>query len=201
MPIYYDLVRRPDPENSGNPQPLFPRIVNKGTAELKDLLDDMGTKVDEATLLRVLMALREAVSTELMRSRRVHIKGWGSFSLRLEGRLVEEPDDIHAQSVSVADINFRPEKAFVQACRQGSIVRDSEGFRTSTDCSLAEQLALLRTYFANHVELTTRQFCHLTGLASTRAYQALAELVEGGYLRRMGQRASTHYIRTDRPLE
>lgn len=201
MPIYYDLVNRPDPENTGDPQPLYPRVVCKGTVKLSDLLVDMSTKVDEATLVRVLTALRAAVCTELMRSRRVHIEGWGSFSLRLEGRPVDEPEDIHAQSISVAGINFQPEKAFVKACRQGDIVRDSEGFRTSADCPLSEQLALLANYFASHVELTTNEFVRLTGIRPTKARVALAELVERGYLARMGRLSATHYVRTEMPLE
>ena len=201
MPIYYDLVRRPDPDKTDLPQPLYPRVVHKGTAEKKELLTDMGAKVDEATLSRVLIALRHAVCRELMRSNRVHLEGWGSFTLRLEGGPVEDPEDIHAQSIQVAGINFRPDKAFVNACREGDIKRDSNGFTASADCDLDAQLRVLADHFAEHREMTTRTFACRTGLVGKKAYNALANLVEKGYLLRLGKRAATHYIRTDKPLE
>ena len=201
MPIYYDLVRRLDPRKTGEPQPFYPQAKAQGTIGLKELLDDMGTKVDEATLLRVLTALRGAVCTELMRSRRVHIQGWGTFFVRLEGRPVDDPEEIHAQSIRVADITFQPEEAFVQACRQGKIERDDKGFATSKAYTLEELVQILADHFANESELTASAFKRLTGLIGRKAYDALSELVEEGYLLRKGRRAATHYVRTDRPLE
>lgn len=201
MPIYYDLVRRLDPRKTGEPQPFYPQAKAQGTIGLKELLEDMGTKVDEATLLRTLTALRGAVCKELMRSRRVHIEGWGTFFVRLEGRPVDDPEEIHAQSISVADITFQPEKDFVHACRQGKIVRDDNGFAASKACTLDEQLRILADHFAEESELTATRFKHLTGLIGGKAYEALDELMEKGYLLRKGRRASTHYVRTDKPLE
>lgn len=201
MPIYYDLVRRLDSRKTGEPQPFYPQAKAQGTVGLKELLDDMSTKVDEATLARTLMALRGAVCKELMRSRRVHIEGWGTFFVRLEGRPVDDPEDIHAQSIRVADITFRPEEAFVQACRQGKIERDDDGFAASRAYTLEDLLRILADHFATESELTATTFKRLTGLIGRKSYEALAELVEKGYILRKGRRASTHYVRTDKPLE
>ncbi len=33
MAAQYDFQRRPNPKGDGEPQPLYPRIVNKGTIE------------------------------------------------------------------------------------------------------------------------------------------------------------------------
>lgn len=38
MPICYGLVNRPNPENTGDSHPLYPRVVCKGTAKTGDLL-------------------------------------------------------------------------------------------------------------------------------------------------------------------
>jgi len=101
----------------------------------------------------------------------------------------------------VAGINFRPERAFLKECCLGSIVRTEKGYAVSADCTLEQQFQKLSDYFGEHMELTTHTFSHLTGLVGKKAYQALAQLVEKGYLSRMGQRAATHYVRTDKPLE
>ena len=201
MPIYYDFVSPPRREDGDDQRPQYPCFVNQGTVTLDDLIDLIGTKSDKATTLRVLTALEEAIAVEMRRGHRVRIEGLGSFYPHLEGRPVESKDDIHAQSIRVDTIQFKADKGFVDAC-QSDILRApaGKGIRSSADCPLDKQLSLLAQHFTTQDELTTRQFVHLTGLCTSKAYQALDNLTDSGYLLRKGTRSATHYILGDRPL-
>lgn len=41
MAAEYDFRRRPNPKGDGELQPLYPRIVNKGTIEMERLVQDI----------------------------------------------------------------------------------------------------------------------------------------------------------------
>ena len=41
MAAQYDFQRRPNPKGDGELQPLYPRIVNKGTIEMERLVQDI----------------------------------------------------------------------------------------------------------------------------------------------------------------
>lgn len=101
MAAQYDFQRRPNPKGDGELQPLYPRIVNKGTIDTERLVSDISrmSSFSPGDINGLLAAIEDRVSYYLSEGHHVQLGGMGYFSAGLKGRPVIDPKEIHAQTI------------------------------------------------------------------------------------------------------
>lgn len=101
MAAQYDFQRRPNPKGDGELQPLYPRIVNKGTIDTERLVSDISrmSSFSPGDIHGLLAAIEDRVSYYLSEGHHVQLGDMGYFSAGLQGRPVMDPKEIHAQTI------------------------------------------------------------------------------------------------------
>ena len=120
MAAQYDFQRRPNPKGDGELQPLYPRIVNKGTIDTERLVSDISrmSSFSPGDINGLLAAIEDRVSYYLSEGHHVQLGGMGYFSAGLKGRPVIDPKEIHAQTIFFRQSTFPHIARFPQAvCR------------------------------------------------------------------------------------
>jgi len=103
MAAEYDFQRKPNPKGDGELQPMYPRIVNKGTITGKRLVSDISqaTSFTPGDVEGVLAALESRISYYLSEGHHVQLGNMGHFSAGLTARHGQEgnpcADDIFRQ--------------------------------------------------------------------------------------------------------
>lgn len=90
MAAEYDFQRKPNPKGDGELQPMYPRIVNKGTITVKRLVSDISqaTSFTPGDVEGVLAALESRISYYLSEGHHVQLGNMGHFSAGLTARPV-----------------------------------------------------------------------------------------------------------------
>lgn len=140
----------------------------------------------------VLDALMDAMVMNLQFGRTVELGDFGFFSLKLQARPVKDKKEIHAQSVSVVNANFRTSAVLKRKVSNISLKRAREGFASSEEGSPERRKELLKNHFKNHISLNVEQYRRLTGLLKGKALRELHKWVEEGYLDTQG--AAPHMV-------
>ena len=85
MAAEYDFQRKPNPKGDGELQPMYPRIVNKGTITGKRLVSDISqaTSFTPGDVEGVLAALESRISYYLSEGHHVQLGNMGYFSAGL----------------------------------------------------------------------------------------------------------------------
>ena len=85
MAAEYDFQRKPNPKGDGELQPMYPRIVNKGTITGKRLVSDISqaTSFTPGDVEGVLAALESRISYYLSEGHHVQLGNMGHFSAGL----------------------------------------------------------------------------------------------------------------------
>lgn len=98
MAAEYDFQRKPNPKGDGELQPMYPRIVNKGTITGKRLVSDISqaTSFTPGDVEGVLAALESRISYYLSEGHHVQLGNMGHFSAGLTARPVMDKKEIHA---------------------------------------------------------------------------------------------------------
>lgn len=122
----------------------------------------------------------------------VEVGDLGFFSLKLKSRPVTNPKEIHAQSVSVVNVNFCSSGKLKRKVQAISLERASEGFATSTKGDPEKRLASLLEYLDNHPFITRKEYCNMTRLLRNKAQNELNRWVKAGYITTIG--ATTHKV-------
>ena len=88
MAAEYDFQRKPNPKGDGELQPMYPRIVNKGTITVKRLVSDISqaTSFTPGDVEGVLAALESRISYYLSEGHHVQLGNMGHFSAGLTAR-------------------------------------------------------------------------------------------------------------------
>ena len=174
MAAEYDFQRKPNPKGDGELQPMYPRIVNKGTITGKRLVSDISqaTSFTPGDVEGVLAALESRISYYLSEGHHVQLGNMGHFSAGLTARPVMDKKEIHAQTIFFGKVHFRVSPGFRKQCA-GFVerVRAGYGFRHSKDYS------------------------GITGLLKNKALNDLNLLVEKGILTTLGQGSHKVYVR------
>lgn len=134
MAAEYDFQRKPNPKGDGELQPMYPRIVNKGTITGKRLVSDISqaTSFTPGDVEGVLAALESRISYYLSEGHHVQLGNMGYFSAGLTARPVMDKKEIHAQTIFFGKVHFRVSPGFRKQCA-GFVerVRAGYGFRHS----------------------------------------------------------------------
>lgn len=181
MAAEYDFQRKPNPKGDGELQPMYPRIVNKGTITVKRLVSDISqaTSFTPGDVEGVLAALESRISYYLSEGHHVQLGNMGHFSAGLTARPVMDKKEIHAQTIFFGKVHFRV----------------SPGFRHSEDISGAERYRRLCAFLDANPFITRKDYSGITGLLKNKALNDLNLLVEKGILTTLGQGSHKVYVR------
>ena len=196
MAAEYDFQRLPGAKNDGTPQPLYPKIVSKGTIDTKRMVSDISqmSSFSPADINGLLTAFEERISYYLSEGHHVQLGNMGYFSAGLKARPVTDRKEIHAQSIYFGKVNFRVSPHFRKECA-GFVVRSKQGFRESSNLSGSERYRRLSVYLESHPFITRADYSGLTGLLKKKALHDLNLLVENGNLSTLGRGTHKVYIK------
>ena len=198
MAAEYDFRRRPNPKGDGELQPLYPRIVNKGTIEMERLVQDIAdmSSFTPGDVKGVVALLEDRISYYLSEGHHVQLGDIGYFSASLQARPVMDPKEIHSQTIFFGKVHLRVSPDFRKRCA-GYVERAKYGFRKSAELSGAERYRRLLAFFETHPFITRHDYSGITGLLKNKALNDLNLLVEKGYLNTVGQGSHKVYVRAD----
>ena len=134
MAADYDFRRKPNEKGDGEVQPLYPRIVSKGTIDSKRLFREIAeaSSFTEGDLAGIMVAFQEKVSYYLSEGYHVKLGEIGYFSSSLKARPVMDKKEIRSVSISFDNVNFRATPWFRRRS-SGTVTRAKFGFQESSN--------------------------------------------------------------------
>lgn len=202
MAAEYDLVRKPNEKGDGTLQPLYPRIVSKGTIDTRELIERIVkcSTFSYGDVEGVLAELTEKISDYLIDGYHVEFGKMGYFSAKLSSRPVMDKKEIRAASIHFDNINFRPSSWF-KKYSQGPVERAAYGFNHSVELPEEERRRRLEVYLDKHPFITRTTYSSITGLLKNRALNELNKLIANGILEYEGRGSHKVYIRAESKKE
>ncbi|MBP1615913.1 MAG: hypothetical protein H6Q13_3361 [Bacteroidetes bacterium] len=197
MAAEYDFRRKPSSKEEAEQQPLYPRIVSKGTISTQKLITEISeaSTFTEGDLEGVLCALSKKISGYLADGFHVELGEMGYFSVSLKARPVMDKKEIRSHSVSFDNINFRASSKFrKQSC--GYLERARYGFRHSANLPEETRKSRLEAYFSTHHFITRTEYSQISGLLKGKALKELNDLIADGYLDTIGRGSHKIYVKT-----
>lgn len=190
MSAQYDLYETPDIKQTGEKQPLHPRIVPKGTIGQDEFLDRVHkfTGISRSLLAGVMQSFQNELKDLLANGWIVELGEIGYFSVSLQGPPVMHKKDVRAQSIKLKNINYLPTKQFKREVgydmrleRTESLTRPKDNGRSEAEC-----LALITAHLEKYPCMTRADYCYMTGHDKKRALKELNAFIEKGILMRYG---------------
>lgn len=190
MSAQYDLYETPDIKQTGEKQPLHPRIVPKGTIGQDEFLDRVHkfTGISRSLLAGAMQSFQNELKDLLANGWIVELGEIGYFSVSLQGPPVMHKKDVRAQSIKLKNINYLPTKQFKREVgydmrleRTESLTRPKGNGRSEAEC-----LALITAHLEKYPCMTRTDYCHMTGHDKKRALKELNAFIEKGILMRYG---------------
>lgn len=190
MSAQYDLYETPDIKQTGEKQPLHPRIVPKGTIGQDEFLDRVHkfTGISRSLLAGAMQSFQNELKDLLANGWIVKLGEIGYFSVSLQGPPVMHKKDVRAQSIKLKNINYLPTKQFKREVgydmrleRTESLTRPKGNGRSEAEC-----LALITAHLEKYPCMTRTDYCHMTGHDKKRALKELNAFIEKGILMRYG---------------
>ena len=190
MSAQYDLYETPDIKQTGEKQPLHPRIVPKGTIGQDEFLDRVHkfTGISRSLLAGAMQSFQNELKDLLANGWIVELGEIGYFSVSLQGPPVMHKKDVRAQSIKLKNINYLPTKQFKREVgydmrleRTESLTRPKGNGRSEAEC-----LALITAHLEKYPCMTRTDYYHMTGHDKKRALKELNAFIEKGILMRYG---------------
>lgn len=190
MSIHYDLYKTPDIQQTGEEQPLHPRVVFKGTVDQEEFLDRVHkfTGISRSLLAGAMQSFQNELRDLLANGWIVELGDIGYFSVSLQGPPVMEKKDVHAQSIKLKNVNFRAGKQFkkevgwqIRPERGESTTRPHGEGRSEEEC-----LTIINEHLKKYPCITRTDYSRLTGHNKKRALSELNAFIERGVLIRYG---------------
>lgn len=190
MSIHYDLYETPDIQQTGEEQPLHPRVVFKGTIDQEEFLDRVHkfTGMSRSMLAGAMLSFQNELRDLLANGWIVELGDIGYFSVSLQGPPVMKKKDVHAQSIKLKNVNFRVGNQFKKEVswqmkpeRSESMTRPQSEGHSNEEC-----LAIVNEHLKKYPCITRTDYCRLTGHDKQRALKELNGFIEQGVLMRYG---------------
>ena len=191
MSAQYDLYETPDIKQTGEKQPLHPRIVPKGTIGQDEFLDRVHkfTGISRSLLAGAMQSFQNELKDLLANGWIVELGEIGYFSVSLKcDRQVTDKKDVRAQSIKLKNINYLPTKQFKREVgydmrleRTESLTRPKGNGRSEAEC-----LALITAHLEKYPCMTRTDYCYMTGHDKKRALKELNAFIKKGILMRYG---------------
>ena len=174
MAADYDFRRKPNEKGDEELQPLYPRIVSKGTIDCKRLFREISeaSTFTEGDLAGIMVSLQEKVSYYLSEGYHVKLGEIGYFSASLKARPVMDKKEIRSVSISFDNVNFRATKWFRRRS-SGTVTRAKFGFQESSNLARVtvpelrrrNQGVALKFTLSKEMETERISFLSITGRA------------------------------------
>ena len=190
MSAQHDLYETPDIKQTGEKQPLHPRIVPKGTIGQDEFLDRVHkfTGISRSLLAGAMQSFQNELKDLLANGWIVELGEIGYFSVSLQGPPVMHKKDVRAQSIKLKNINYLPTKQFKREVgydmrleRTESLTRPKGNGRSEAEC-----LALITAHLEKYPCMTRTDYCYMTGHDKKRALKELNAFIKKGILMRYG---------------
>ena len=190
MSAQYDLYETPDIKQTGEKQPLHPRIVPKGTIGQDEFLDRVHkfTGISRSLLAGAMQSFQNELKDLLANGWIVELGEICYFSVSLQGPPVMHKKDVRAQSIKLKNINYLPTKQFKREVgydmrleRTESLTRPKGNGRSEAEC-----LALITAHLEKYPCMTRTDYCYMTGHDKKRALKELNAFIKKGILMRYG---------------
>ena len=198
MSIYYDLYPAADIQQTGEEQPLYPRIVTKGTIEKEEFLEHVSRfcHLNKSVLAGAMDAFESELKDLLANGWNVSLGDIGYFSLSLEGPKVMNKNEVRAYSIDLKKVNFRVNKVFKNDIRsQMRLERKTSLTRAElSKYTLDECRKMTEEYLENHPFITREAYCRLTEHKKKAALKELSSFIEEGLLQRHGAGRTVIYM-------
>lgn len=198
MSAEYDFQRKPNPKGNGELQPLYPRIVNKGTIKTERIISDISqmSSFTEGDVAGLLAAFEERISYYISEGHHVQLGNMGFFSAGLAARPVMDKQEIHSQTIFFGKVHFRVSPHFRKMCA-GFVerIKPGYGFKHSADINGTERYRRLLVFLENHPFITRKDYSGITGLLKNKALNDLNLLVNKGYLTTLGEGSHKVYLK------
>lgn len=125
MAIQYRLTKMKDNISKDPKKGFYAQVVTKGTVDTHDLCKEIANRcsLTVADMKAAIEALTQAVEKNLLDGYNVNIGELGIFSLSAESKTVDDPDQIHGQSVKAKNVNFRPSLRLKETMKGCNFVR------------------------------------------------------------------------------
>lgn len=186
-----DIEWLPLPTQNGDKDKYYPHVTNNGTVDFQSLCESITKRgsYTKGTVRNVLSDIVDVIAETLREGKAIDLAELGTF--RLSVGTDAQPDvPLHKRKVTVRGVSFQPDRMLMNAigtpafrCRKATAVSMTSG----------RLKRLLSEYFETHESITRSQFETLCRLKRTVAYIRLNELVESGFLKRVGCNRETRY--------
>lgn len=190
MSAQYDLYETPDIKQTGEKQPLHPRIVPKGTIGQDEFLDRVHkfTGISRSLLAGAMQSFQNELKDLLANGWIVELGEIGYFSVSLQGPPVMHKKDVRAQSIKLKNINYLPTKQFKREVGYDMRLESTESLTRpkGNGRSEAECLALITAHLEKYPCMTRTDYCYMTGHDKKRALKELNAFIKKGILMRYG---------------
>ena len=190
MSAQYDLYETPDIKQTGEKQPLHPRIVPKGTIGQDEFLDRVHkfTGISRSLLAGAMQSFQNELKDLLANGWIVELGEIGYFSVSLQGPPVMHKKDVRAQSIKLKNINYLPTKQFKREVGYDMRLERTESLTLpkGNGRSEAECLALITAHLEKYPCMTRTDYCYMTGHDKKRALKELNAFIKKGILMRYG---------------
>ena len=203
MSAYYDLFEKPDVNKTGERQPLYARLIPKGTIERKEFLDrvHLFTGISRSLLEGAMAAFMDELRDCLADGWTVELGELGYFTPSLNCRReVMEKKDLRAASVMLRGLNFRLGREFYKELdKKMHLERHpqsaSKSETTASPLSVEQRFRLLEEHLQQYPCITRAQYTRLTGRSVKQAVSDLNLFIEKGLLMRYGAGRTVVYKR------
>ncbi len=127
MPVKFNIVERPNPQNLDAPRKYYPSVRASGRRTLRDLSKHISKicTVSSPDTLAVIEALLMVIPEELADGNIVELGEFGSFWLRNSAEGEAKPDNVSANQVTNLLPRFLPGKEFKKALKTVKLVKGS----------------------------------------------------------------------------
>lgn len=184
MSANYKLVRNPNPQKTGEVQPLHPRLVPSGTIDSKDFIKraKIISSFSSADITGMLQLFQDMLADYLMMGYNVELNGIGTFSISLTGRPVMDKKEIRSESVHFKDVKFRSSKELRDRLVSTPVLRSEveesdKKYFTPEECERR-----LMGYLDNHPYITRIDYMSLCRCRKTKAAADLKRFTEKGII-------------------
>ena len=188
MSAYYDLFEKPDVRQTGEQQPLYARLVPKGTIERKEFINrvHLFTGISRSLLEGAMAGFMDELG-EL---------GYFTPSLNCR-REVMEKKELRSASVTLRGLNFRLGKEFYNELNEKIHLERSPQSATASAVALPpeERLRLLEAYLKEYPCINRAQYARLAGRSVKQAVTDLNGFIEVGVLMRYGAGRNVVYAK------
>ena len=174
MSAYYDLFEKPDVRQTGEQQPLYARLVPKGTIERKEFINrvHLFTGISRSLLEGAMAGFMDELRDCLANGWTVELGELGYFTPSLNCRReAMEKKELRSASVTLRGLNFRLGKEFYNELNEKIHLERSPQSATASAVALPpeERLRLLEAYLKEYPFITRAQYARLAGRSVKQA--------------------------------